>query len=495
MSGAPLASVLSALLLGLATAGCGTGDPPAASEPGFALRAVVVPSRAAAEAAAPRASETAPEPADPEALEAVLGGLAGPDARLHRLALADARALGDAAVAPLAAILRDPAQVPARRAAAAHALAGLGTERALSSLLGALESEHEAWLRAQCAWRISTLQIDAAVPRLVLRLKYEADDMTVVWIAESLSTLGHLAGLDGLRVVRDTSGDEAARASAGERLAAIAAEHGFESGDELYAAWYAGDPTGRIRVPQPSPALLREAWDWIARLGEWDLRRVDDARFVLVRLEGWVVPLLAQSLHESDVYTRVHAAQVLERRGARARAAAPELVAALADARLGPQAALALGAIGDRAAAPPLEALLVGAPDLERRVAAARALGRAGTSTSIEPLRAASGAGQPLDLRQAAAAALVGLDQGDAQAGFLLECLLSPAADAGSAEHALGAWIAGRARDGAQPWAGLCARWRALDPAAGSVPDATEVAHRRAERAALAREALAHARR
>jgi HEAT repeat protein len=332
--------------------GCGGGEP-AAAERVFPLRDVVRPALAAAELAAPRAAPAPLVPAEAQMVEAVLGALASNDARLARLGHDDARALGDAAVAPLAALLRDATAEPARRALAAQALAAVETPGALAALLEALEQEREPWLRAQCAWRAGAMGLDVAVPRLLLRLKYEVDGAAVAWVADALARHGHIAGLDGLRVVRDTAGDESVRATATERLAAIAGEYGFADADALYAAWYGGDPEGRIAARAPSPALVRETWEWIARLAEWDLRRVDDARFVLVRMESWVVPLLAQTLHEADVYARVHAAQVLERRGPRARAAEPALSAALDDPRLGPQAAVALGAIGARTAPPP----------------------------------------------------------------------------------------------------------------------------------------------
>lgn len=473
----------------LALAACGDGAPPAPAPPAparpvFELRAVVKPALAEALARAPIAAVPA-APAEPEAVESVLGALSSPDARLRGLALEDAKALGDGGVAALSAAIADASAEPARRNACAQALGAIATASAVDALLVRLETDGEPWLRAQCAWQIRTAGRDEAVPRLLLRLKYEKDGATVVWIADALASLGNLSGLDGLRVLRDTSRDAAVRADAVERLAAIAAEHGAADGDALYAAWWRGDPYGGPPPREPSDALRREAWDRIQRLSEWDLRRVDDARFILVRLDAWVVPMLAAALHDADVYTRVHAAQCLERRGPRARAAVPALLSALEEPRLAPGAADALGAIGDASAAPTLEETLRSSSDLELRIGAARALGRIGEASSREPLLAVWRAPNTIDLRQAAAGALVLLGNGDLVAPFLLECLTSDGADAGAAEHDLGAWVAlmGSNRTHQE----LAQRWNTLEPASGSVPDAAEVARRREKRASIAR--------
>lgn len=478
-----------ALALSICAAACGGSAPTAGAKPVFELRAVAKPRLAEATARAPVVTLPA-HPADPEAVEAVLGTLASPESRLRALALADAKALDDGGVAALGAALSDDAAEPARRTAAAEALGAIATPLAVDALATRLEVDRAPWLRAQCAWQLRVAGLDEVVPRLVLRLKYETDGPTVVWIADALASFGSLAGLDGLRVLSGAAQDDGIRRQAADLLEALAAERGFADGAALHRAWSQGDPEGRIPLRQPGDALRREAWDRIVRLGEWDLRRVDDARFVLVRLEAWITPMLAEALHDADVYTRVHAGQCLERRGPRARAAVTELLAALGEPRLSAQAATALGAIGDPAARSALEESIGPAHPLESRIAAARALANVGGDSSLPPLRAAWSASEPIDLRQAAAGTLAALGDDAGVAPFLLECLVAPTGtDVGAAEHALGAWIATRsARDAA--WQELRARWDALEPAAGSVPDAARVAERRGHRAALAREAI-----
>ncbi len=467
---------------------CGRADP---SRPKvFELRDVVGPALAAAIARAPIAEPTTGT-ANPEAVEAVLGTLDSPDSRLRGLALADAKALGDPAVAAFATVLADSTAPPARRTAAAQALGAIATRASTAVLVHDLEAVHEPWLRAQCAWQLREAQLDEVIPGLADRLKYEIDGNTVIWIADALASFDNFSGVEALRVLRNTHSDPDVRGAAAERLAALASERGFADGEALYDAWYRGDPEGRLPARTPSDALRREAWWHLSRLVEWDLRTVDDARFALVHMESWVVPLLVESLHDRDVYTRVHAAQCLGRRGPRARAAVPELVAALTEPSLAPQAAFALGEIGDRAAAVPLEELARSARDVDLRIAAVRALGSAGGPSSLEGLRAAWSPDQSIDLRLAAAGSLVRLGEGDSVASFLLECLTSKVADASAAEHALGDWIAHHADAGAAPWTELRRRWRELDPSPTDVPNAVQVAERRAARAAMARAGLA----
>jgi len=455
----------------------------------FELRAVVQPALAAAEARAPRTAPASAEPSPDtrEAAEAVLGALESPDARLRGLALEDAHALGDAGVPVFAAVLADTAATPARRTGAAQALGKIATSSAVDALATCLEKEREPWLRAQCAWQLGEAGRDEIVPRLVLRLKYETDSATVVWLADALARHQNLSGLDGLRVV-SSSREDPARGEAADRLATIAADRGFEDGERLYAAWWNDDPA--LKQPEPSDALRREGWFLVERLSEPDLRKVDDARFVLARLDRWIVELLAETLHDEGVYARVHAAQVLERRGPRARAAGSVLLAALADPRLAPGAASALGAIGDASAASALEEILVRSRDVELRVASTRALGNLRAPSSTAVLRAALDAREPIDLRQAAAGALVAAGQGDEVAPFLLECLTATAADAGAAEQALGHWIQARAQldDASRD---RHARWVELEPVPNSVPTAEDVARRRSTRAEIARAAIA----
>lgn len=469
-----------ALALACLGAGCREEAPP----PVFELRAVVAPALARLEA------ELAPtEVGDPgevedahEAFEAILGPLRSGDPDFVALALEDAPRLPPGAVELAARALLDPAEAPATRVALADVLGLCATPRALAALLDGLETTDVPALRVQCAYRLGQAGDDRVVPRLILRLKYEKDLQTVYWLVDALARFGHLDGLEPLVVVWSRAEGEL-REHAAARLAELAQEHGCADVDELRARRREGRLASRAT---PSPALVREGWRWIARLGEWQLRGVDDARYVLVALEDWIVPLLAETLHEEDVHVRLHAAQCLERRGRRAAAASAELEAALAEPRIAPTAAAALASVGASEAAPALERAAAESPDPELRVAAARALGGLGLARSRPVLEALLAEAPTLDLRQAAAQSLLLLDPAHEALALVHACLTDERADAGAAEVALGAWLAARAASEPER-AELLARWNALAPGPGTVPDASEVAARRRARAELLR--------
>ena len=465
-----------AAALVLLTVACGEREE--APAPRFELRPVLASRVASLQAEPEPALEVGPEAR--EAFESILGPLRAEDPDFRALALEDARSLPPEAAELAARALLDPAEPAATRIGLAQVLGGLATPRALQGLCDTLAVAAEPALRAQCAYRLALAGDDRVVPQLCLRLKYEKDSETVYWIADALARFGHLAGLEPLVVVREREQGEL-RASAGARLDELAREHECPTVDELRARWREG------RLPArsvPSPALVLEGWRWIARLGEWRLRGVDDARYVLVQLEDWIVPLLAEALHEEDVHVRLHVAQCLERRGSRAAAAAAELELALSEPRIASAAAAALAALGATGAVPALERAAQASADPELRVAAARALGGLGLARSLPVLAGLFEHETSLDLRQAAAQALLALDPQHAARALVESCLTDPRADAGAAEVALGAWLTGQcAREASL--APVLERWKALAPAAGSIPTAAEQDERRRARAAL----------
>jgi HEAT repeat protein len=468
-----------ALGLALVAAACGK---PVEEAPSFALRAVVGPTVARLEADLP-APEVAPEPDTEvrERFEAVIDPLRAGAAELREFVIEDARSLPPAGVELLAQALLDPAESEATALGLVEVLGTLSTPRALDALCSSLESAPGPAVRAQCAYRLGLAADDRVVPRLVLRLKYEKDFETVYWIADALARFQHLAGLDALLVLWSRADSDELRANAAGRLNQLAREHGLADVDGLIGNWRAGTLPTRVT---PSPALVLEGWRWIARLGEWNLRFVDDARFVLVGLEDWIVPMLAEALHEEEVYVRLHAAQCLERRSRRSAGAARELEAALTEPRIAPVAAGALAALGREEAAPALERAASTSADLELRTAAARALGVLGLPRSLAVLRALFASADSLDLRQAAAESVLALEPAGEALAFVRACLLDERADAGSAELALGAWLAAQAA--ADPAAAAALeRWNALGLEPGQVPTEAEVRERRGARAAI----------
>jgi HEAT repeat protein len=423
----------------------------------------------------------APDAAAQELLAAVLGALESADADFRALAAEDARGLPEAGIAALALVLGDAQRAPELRAAVAELLGRVASPVALDALVTSIEMAGEPWLRAHCAYALGLARQDSVLPRLVLRLKYEQDFATAFWIADAVARFEHLAGVDGMLAVWSGTGDATLKAQAEARLIELAAARGCQDAGELIERWHAATLAPPAIPFAPGPAALGEAWRWIGRLGQWNLRDVDDARFVLVRLEEWVVPLLAEALRDQDVYVRLHAAQVLERRGPRARGARLALETALDEPRIGATAANALGALGLAESAERLERA-VASPDAELAVAATRALGRIGAARSLPLLRATCTGARALDLRQAAAAAWLVLEDAPEARAFLAGCLTDPAADAGEAELALAAWL-----ERTPAAAAVLARWSALEPEPGSIPTPAQVDARRRARQELLR--------
>lgn len=473
-----LGRLLLAACAGALLQGCAEGPPRPPAFEHYAARA-----RGLAEARAALDEEAPTEAPDPENVAGLVHTLASADGSMRELVLADIRSLGDGASAQLAVIAAATEGDPRERAAALELLGALDAPQASEHLVQLVEKSPESWVRAHAAWRLSSTSADWLVPRLLLRLKYEEDAETVIWIADALAAHGNYDGLAGLWRLSREAATEALRASARERLDAIAARAGLTSAEENWQLWNQGDPEGRLAQPAPSPRLVLAVWERIDQLsGEhFQLRGVDDARFVLARMGDWVTGPLCEALHDEDVYVRVHAAQCLERMGPRASAAGPTLLQALADPSLAPQAAASLGGIRYPDAQPTLVALLEEpTTSHELRVACAAALGPLGLAASIAPLeRMVTDASEPADLRLAAAGALVDLGAGERGADYLLEVLADPDGDRPGAEVRLEAWLRSRDDEAARE---LLAAWEALDLPPGVIPTQEQAEARRAKR-------------
>jgi len=484
----------------LAGAACSGEEPRPAPAP-FELRDVVSSAVARLEAelerqAAPDEPD-APPPDEAELAEEVrglVGFLVSAQGALREAALEDVRSLGEAAVAPLALLL-DDARLPSQeRQAAAELLGALEGERAASQLLARVEDAAEPWLRSHCAWRLGASGQDWVVPRLVLRLRdnYETDHETWLWIADALFRLGNFAGLAGVRYMAANGPGEALRARALARLEELGAEYGLDD-LALQRLWDEGGTSADGRFPPPGPQSARyrlEVWRWIGRLDEFQLRGVDDARFILSRLGSGAVHALAEALHDASPYVRVHAAQCLERMGPRAAGAAPELVRALDRPDLAPQAAAALGAIGFPAAEGELGRRTEPPHPYELRLAAARALGRTGLASSRTFLRPLLDAAEPDELRQAAAAGLVYCGAPEEGVPLLLELVRSESVDPGKCVEAVRWWLARRAEAGSERAAALEEAWARAQPPAGTFEPADARRERLASWAERVRAAL-----
>ena len=479
-----------ALLLScLAAAACdGSGDGSGQrTAPRPALGPVVAEALAELEA---RVAAAEPEPRTTtegdleQRVDGLLQSLASSSAgdSMRRLVLAELAQIGDPAIGPLSRALADRALEPRLRRAAAEALAAIDTPAAAEVLLARVEGsrtelEPENWLIAQCAWRLGETGQEWVVPRLILCLRYEAEHEAVLWLASTLAHFGNLSGLEALAVVASTGNDEMRPRAAG-LLQSIADDAGFERWEDLEAAWR-GRPGTVLDEQPPSLRHRLEIWRHIRALSEWQLRGVDDGRFVLSREGRAAAELLGRALGDEDRYVRVHAAQCLERMGRRGAVAGPALVAALDDPEVAHQAAAALGGVRYAPGVEPLIARLSPDRPLELRVAAARALGLLEGQAIAAALRPLLAGSEPLDLRAAAAGALVRtapLDEVADPLALLVELLESPALEPTEIEVALDDWLLRSVEEDVDGAGELHAAWRAIDD-----EDDGDRARRRAE--------------
>jgi HEAT repeat protein len=384
---------------------------------------------------------------------------------LRRAALEDLKQLGDAVVPALKDELVATDDDASQRAIAVEALGEIATVAAVETLLDRLERarrevDPEPWVRAHCAWRLPLAAADWARGRLLLALKYETDYETVIWLARTLEASGSLAGAVGLDVIAHGKEPERA-AEATSVLQSWADARGVADPAALLAAYRAGAFVDRDEPVPPSTRARLATWKRIAALAEWQLRGVDDARFVLVDSGPSTVAALAKSLHDENRYVRVHSAQVLERMGPRAKGSFDALVDALRERELAPQAARALGALGDVHARAALADRLAPTERFELRVAAARALAELGAEGVVAALEPCLAPETPPDLRRAAASALLsvrGFRAARTELALAGEALALDDAETAPIENAIERWLA---RSG-EPASIELDRWKAL---------------------------------
>jgi HEAT repeat protein len=442
-----------------------------------------------------------PAPALPEGLgaedlraevEGCIALVTGSDARMREAGREQVLAFGPACSTALAAVLASTEAGDDERRAAAELLGALDAPQAAEALLVAARSAEQPWLRALCTRELGRGTQGFAVPRLVLCLKYELDDGCALALAEALARHGNGAGLDALETVRARARDEALRARAQQLGAELASAAQCASADELRARWEQGTWPVEPRTQDAREQLA--LWRSIAALSEWQLRGVDDARFVLSRLGREAAPALAEALCDENAYVRTHALQCLERMGARAQPAGEQLVLALGDPSLAADAALALGASAHERAQVELEARIAPAHALELRVQAARGLGRlphTSAAPAVPALERALAPQQPVELRQAAAEALLLVAEPAASPSAL--AALAVAADLlqreelepSGTESAARAWFARSWSQGDASAQAALACWDALAPAPNQPRSPGAERARRAARAGL----------
>jgi HEAT repeat protein len=475
----------------VAMASCGANETPAPAAMTFATRSIVAP---ALERLDKAIGEPTPIPAPTEELRDLADNLivflntAGPG--MSDAAFDDAKAQGDSLLPVFAGILSGTSNTDDEKRAAARLLAGVGTPAAAQYLLGQLESNRDEGIRAICAWKIGDMGFDFVIPSLVKRLKYEKARSVTPWLALSLSKLDNFAGVAYLITVANLDGTDS---DAAAQLQGIAIEAGFSDGYALNSVWLAGDLDNKLPQSPRSQRYEREVWRLIDHLQDFQLRGVDDSRFVLSSLGKSAVPILGQALHDESSYVRSHVAQVLLRMGGRGQGAGGDLIAGLNDNILAPYAAEALGAIKFPSAESALLRSTGVGFDPGLRLAAVRGLKQLGLDSSAPALRELLAEPDFPELAQAAAEALVTCGYGDEVAGKLLS-IASGAADSGldpdTSLWALRWWVADRSLGGDELAAQVKNAYDALAPIPGIPPTTQEDRQRRQERLALFSKAL-----
>lgn len=389
--------------------------------------------------------------------------VSGP-ANLRELTFDDMAGMGAEAVPELLALSNDESLEPAARNAALHLALATRSPAGLEALVQILESAVEPWRRREAAWLLGQTEDDRMLLRMLLVLRYEKDSETVVWLSRALAHHGNYAGLAALAGVAAQAGEaaELARTKQSEIVAQV--EPAVADAQELEELWNSAKSHEVFRR-EPSAQLRLAAWRELAELSSerFQLRGVDDARFVLCRTGPWGARLVAEALVDADPFVRLHATQVLERMGARARPLAPKLHSLLRDPRTAHAAAEALGAIGAPESLPLLLAALNEQHSYELRVAAAHGLARMRDEAGAPKLRSLMQAeAVPSDLRLAAAGALL-LCTGDRNAADLLVWGMEDEfGDPLGCEVSLGKWIASSAEAGVEGFETLNEEWEQL---------------------------------
>lgn len=249
--------------------------------------------------------------------------------------------------------------------------------------------------------------VPAAIPRLVLRLKYEKDLGANIHLAATLLRLGNGAGLDALHaiIVDESSGDQlrhAATVVVHDALAVAAGEDMFTAAwEELNRArdyWHRYRQLEKQVPAEQTGDVEAEIWRMIERLSSQPLRPVDDARFVLSRLRCELsMPVLLSATNDDNMYVREHSLQTISWIGypagewdLRTTANSCDLISrSLADPRLRARGLEALGAFGHSAAAELAVSWLLDS-DIDTATAAADCLLRCAGPAQAQAARVAA---------------------------------------------------------------------------------------------------------
>ncbi|MHC4077465.1 MAG: HEAT repeat domain-containing protein [Planctomycetota bacterium] len=292
----------------------------------------------------------------------------------------------------------------------------------------ALEHD-EAAVRSNAAYELGRCATQAAILPLLKRLKYEQEPLVRVWVASALAGLGNHAGLQDL--VAGMERNDTAQQAGGQAIGILKAL-GAEVGErptydelkerlrDLHRKWRRTGIVAAGKWPQaPDELTTARIAAHVADLEGFQLRPVDDARFVLGRAGVLPLALLREAVQASETYVRNHALEIVRDLGRVAGPLGPKILPLLADPLSQTYAAQALGSVGERQALPHL-LLMLRSPQAELRATAAGALGPLGDKSAIATLQAIlDDEKETMDVRVAAAFSLAIFEQEQPALDFL----------------------------------------------------------------------------
>ncbi len=269
----------------------------------------------------------------------------------------------------------------------------------------------------------------AAIPMLAVRLRsigYENDEKVRCAIMVALARLGvlglieelngwmqrpeaaqvaGLAAIDVLRAANRDPGESPSYADLEQGILALAKEWretGVPPEDSKL-------PTGPAAA---DPLLNARIAKLLVDLQEFQLRPVDETRFVLTHTGRLGLPLLHDALHAEQPYLRTHGLEIALGLEKVAHETVPDVMPLLNIQLDAPLAAKTLGAIGAHEAFDNLIEML-GSDRIEYRAAAANALGRLGDLRAVDGLLShLRDEAEVVDVRVQAAYGLALLDPG-----------------------------------------------------------------------------------
>jgi HEAT repeat protein len=423
----------------------------------------------------------ASRPASREALDLLEGFVSSPQSKIGVKAreafLALPPADGAAAIRSFATSPDAPETSRARACALLASFVG-SPDAAEAALDIARRPMLDEETRAAAASAAAAIGVDAILADLLLCLKYEKSERVFSLLTYALARIGNLSGVEDLRGVLRRGNCEEAPAIA----RAILQEEGIDmaegfSGEELdaqvlglYSRWW-HEGSGRRSAAKPGARTRLGFARYAARLGDRDLRPVDDSRYVLARGGKLAVESLTAALLDDDLYTRVRAIEVAGSLGPAASSLVDRLVDLAGFEGHRAEPLIALGRVRDKRATPVLVKSLT-SENLDVRVAAARGLdalqdpaSSGALGLTLDALRPPAFGGAP-DLALLCARALAGL--GDFRGVAVLVQLhdVKAPVEPGALEEAL-TFAFGRIRDAGKDDAGFgqapdaAARWAA----------------------------------